>query len=174
MDAVDLGSDINNHEVKFKIYPIGWESFDWSKFNLNANNFKEIKYLDATANDFDNSINNLPDDKGGIYIFFIKFNQIPNFANYLVYIGRAQKTDGQNLRKRCKEYFQKYRRNAEDRAKIIRMFKFWKKYLYLKYIELDDNKIIIQLEEELINTILPPFNDEIPDKTIKTAVKAFL
>lgn len=40
-------------------------------------------------------------------------------------------------------------------------------------IALSDNQIIDKVEEELINKILPPFNDEIPDKNIRDAVKAF-
>jgi len=169
---LELGQEINNHKVPFILYPKLWEKFNWDKFNIDKNEFKEIKYLTEDGNVFDNAINDLPNDKGGIYIFFIKFNGVPNLVSYLVYIGRSLITNSTNLRKRCRSYFNTSKREGE-RPRIQKMFNFWGKYLYLKYLELDDNELIAKLEASLINTILPPFNDSIPDKNIRTAIKAF-
>ena len=44
--------------------------------------------------------------------------------------------------------------------------------MYCSYIELDDNELIMQIETELINKLILPFNDKIPDKKIGFAVKA--
>lgn len=98
---------------------------------------------------------------GGLYIFYIKGTVLPFFENYPAYIGRAKNTANQNLRKRCKEYYSEfYKKNT--RLKIHRMIDKWGKYLHLRYIQLDNNKLIESLEAELINGILPPFNDRVP------------
>lgn len=85
-------------------------------------------------------------------------------------IGRSWLTEHQHLKKRVRSYFQKY---AVERPKIKRMIKYWGPHLFIRYIELTDNDIINEIEEKLINSILPPFNDKIPDKKIKQAVSAF-
>jgi excinuclease UvrABC nuclease subunit len=89
-----------------------------------------------------------------------------------LYIGRAQLTDGQNLRKRVKEYFQKYSRSNE-RPKISKMFRYWAKELFLAYYPLPDNNTVVNVEKDIINSLILPMNDLIPDKQIKEAVKAF-
>jgi excinuclease UvrABC nuclease subunit len=89
-----------------------------------------------------------------------------------MYIGKADITERNSLRVRCKKYFGEYK-SKEGRPKIQRLVKYWGKYLHLKYIELDDNNLIKRLEINLINSILPPFNDYIPDKKTRDAKKAF-
>ena len=97
---------------------------------------------------------------------------IPGFTEYPVYIGRAQYTGGQNLRKRCKEYFQKYSRQ-DERPKITRMFKYWAKELFLSFLTIEDNDDTKDFEKKLINSLLLPFNDEIPENNLQQAIKAF-
>ncbi|AFV03482.1 hypothetical protein UNSWDHB_322 [Dehalobacter sp. UNSWDHB] len=53
------------------------------------------------------------------------------------------------------------------------MIEGWGQYLYVRYLPLTDNDLIDSIESEIINKVLPPFNDMIPDKQIRTAVKAF-
>ena len=53
------------------------------------------------------------------------------------------------------------------------MLKYWGKELHLAYYPLGDNKKIVNLEKELINSLLLPLNDEIPDSNISKAIKAF-
>jgi hypothetical protein len=97
---------------------------------------------------------------------------IPGITEYPAYIGRAQLTTNQNLRKRCKEYFLKYSRNGE-RPKITTLFNYWKNNLYLSFIVVDGNDKIREYESKLINSLLLPFNDEIPNKEYKQAIEAF-
>ena len=89
-----------------------------------------------------------------------------------MYIGRAQFSDNQNLRKRIREYWTKYARDNE-RPLITKMFKYWSDDLYLSYLPIDNNQGIIDYEAKLINSLLLPFNTEIPDKEIKQAISAF-
>jgi len=137
---------------------------------------QEIKYMNkVNENDFSISddIRNLPTDTGGIYIFFIKGISLPFIENYIVYIGRCQYTEAQNINKRAKEYFvNDYLRG--ERLMIQKMFKHWKDHLYYRYYPDTDNDNIKRNEAQLIRAILPPLNEVIPDKMdIRETIPAF-
>ena len=53
------------------------------------------------------------------------------------------------------------------------MKQFWSPYLYVRYLPLptESNECIDELEEELIQAVLPPFNDQYP-KVYNQAIKA--
>lgn len=170
--AFDLGKDIILQTLNYKLAHRLWTRHDFSAIDLSLSEWKTFKYLNETADDFTEDINLLPNDAGGLYMFHIRCPIIPGMTEFPVYIGRAQLTEGQNLRKRCKEYFQKYARNNE-RPKITRMFEYWKDHLYLSFKQVGDNPNIVDYEKRLINTLLLPFNDSIPDVEIKQAIQAF-
>lgn len=169
MDEIDLGEKINNTNVTFRLCPDLWSTFDFEQLDLHTTDFSEVKFLNDSNEELHPEMNSLPTDKGGIYFFYIRSNVIPN-SDFLVYIGRAQYTEHQNLKKRVRSYYQKY---PEERPKINRMIKNWGPYLYVRYLEITDNDLINELEAKLINSNIPPFNDAIPDKKIKRAVSAF-
>ena len=129
---------------------------------------KEIKYMNDDNNDISDEIKNLPNNTGGIYIFFIKGLSLPFIEKYITYIGRCQYTDNQNIRKRAREYF------TDDRDLIKRMFTHWKAYLYYRYFPDTNNDNIRMNEAMLIKSIWPPFNLVIPDKIdIQKTTSAF-
>lgn len=39
---------------------------------------------------------------------------------------------------------------------------YWSPHLYVRYLPLEDNDTIDEIEEELIKAILPPYNDRYP------------
>lgn len=122
----------------------------------------EIKYLKANSTDVSDEIKQLPRDKGGIYIFYIKGGCLPFLENYILYVGRCKLTNHQNIRKRAKEYLRDYVKNT--RPQISKMFRLWGNLLYYRcYLEIDNNKID-RHEAELIKAIVPPFNEDIPTK----------
>ncbi|OMF28674.1 hypothetical protein BK133_18655 [Paenibacillus sp. FSL H8-0548] len=166
MEEIDLIRKIHSTKIEFKMCPDLWglEGIDFSQTT-----FKETKFLNDLGTAMHENMNNLPSTSGGIYFFYIRPGILPN-TDYLVYIGRAKYTDSQNLKKRCRSYFQKY---PNERPKINTMIREWGPYLHLRYMELTDNHLISSFEEKLINSFIPPFNDEIPNKTIKRAVSAF-
>jgi hypothetical protein len=135
---------------------------DWSGY---------IKYLND-QNELSDEIKNLPNDYGGIYVFFIQGINLPFCERYLVYVGRAQFTKTENLRSRVKSYLNESKKQ-NGRDSIKNMFKYWKKYLYIRYFKLQDNELIKQGESALIKAILPPFNTEITNYKIKEPSKAF-
>lgn len=167
-----IKKSIVDTKVTFTLNPKFWEDFDQNmkKSLYSSFQWNEIKFLDENK-ELHKNINNVPTDFGGIYLFVAKPNILSDAHYYLLYVGRARKTNNQNLRKRCKEYFNEIKK--EKRPLIHRMLNTWGDYLYIRYIPLADNDEINRIEAELINRLLPPFNYEIPDKKIRDAVKAF-
>lgn len=170
--AFDLGEQMNNKVIRYILHKPLWDNFNYPGIDLNFANWTSIKYLNDSGSDFSNDIDSVPKDKGGLYLFYIKCPLIIGLTEYPLYIGRAQKTGGQNLQKRVKEYFQHYSKNNE-RPKITRMIKYWSNDLHLAFYPIDDNNDIINLEKDIINCSLFQMNDKIPDKEISEAVKAF-
>jgi hypothetical protein len=174
LDAFITTNDVNKlYDVIYYHTPQRWDNIgtldpkieitDWSE---------EIKFLDSNELDISNEVKNLPQDSGGIYVFFIKGQIVPFFETYLAYIGRAQFTNSQNLKLRCSSYYYEFFKE-KTRPKIHRLIDRWGKYLYIRYLPLKDNEQIKKLEINLINGILPPFNDEIPELKIKQPEPAF-
>lgn len=173
IDAFNLGLDINTHTLTFRILPSLWKNFNQANMILpTLKDWKEIKFLNEDGVDFNDEINVLPNNHGGVYVFIIKSDIFPGISEYFAYIGRAKLTDNHNLRVRLRSYLTKYN-NENERPKVSRMINQYGPSLYLRYIEIDNNDVIDYLESELINSLLPPFNDEIPNKIIRDAVQAF-
>lgn len=170
--AFNLGREIKLRTLEYRIFSDLWNRYSAPGIDVSFNNWVSIKYLNATGDDFSLEINSLPNDKGGLYLFYAKCPIITGITEFPFYIGRAQLTKGQNLRKRVKEYFSKFSK-SEERPKISKMFEFWSNDLYLAYFVLDNNNDVVGLEKMLINSLLLPMNDEIPDQQIRQAIKAF-
>ena len=70
------------------------QSLTWSDY---------IKYLDSEGK-LSKELDNLPNNSGGLYLFFIQGTTVPASEKYLAYIGRAKYTDSENIQKRVKRY----------------------------------------------------------------------
>ncbi|PKP28168.1 MAG: hypothetical protein CVU02_01750 [Bacteroidetes bacterium HGW-Bacteroidetes-19] len=167
-----LGEELELRKVEYKLHRDLWDQFNFPELDLSFENWVKMKYLNANANALDEEVENVPDDSGGLYMFYIKCEIISGITEYPLYVGRAQYTEHQNLKKRVKEYFQKYAKNNE-RPKITKMFKYWASELYLAYYLLDENDGINELEKQFINSLLLPLNTNIPDTEIRQAINAF-
>jgi len=173
--AFDLGEKMNNKVVRYVLHQPLWKTFKASKYStvdLTFSKWKSVKYLNADGKSIHKDVDLVPNDKGGLYMFYVKCHLIEGLTEFPLYIGRAQHTTSQNLRKRVKEYFQLFYKNRE-RPKITRMIKYWGKELYLAYYVLPNNKQVINIERDIINSTLFEMNDQIPDTKIGQAVKAF-
>ena len=166
MEIDVIEHSVINSKINFIINPTFWENIDDSVKSVVNTKWEEIKFF-TDEKEQNSQINLLPNDKGGIYIFVVKPNIIPDTHLYIMYIGRAHISSSQNLRKRCKCYYN------ESRPKLKRMIEHWWKYIYVRYLPLENNDLINKVEAELINKIVPPCNDEIPNQEIRNAVKAF-
>ncbi len=172
--AFELAEHRKLREVTYSVSNKLWEKFALAntKLDISFKNWTSIKYLNDEANDFNQDVASIPNDKGGLYLFYAKCPIIPGITEFPFYIGRAQLTPNQNLRKRIKEYFLQYKRE-EDRPKVTRMLRYWGEDLFVAYLIVDSNQDIITSESLLINSLLLPMNDQIPDKEIRDGVKAF-
>lgn len=169
MQEIDVIITLPESKLHFTLSTALWSSFDSDILSIvsTSADWTEVKLLDADGSK-NPQLSTIPNDKGGIYLFLAKSHILPESHIYLMYVGRAHISSSQNLRKRCSQY-----PTETKRPKIKRMIQQWGQYLYIRYLPLDDNTKIDKIEEELINKILPPFNDEIPDQEIKAAVRAF-
>lgn len=161
MERLDMCDAIKQHKVPFVLNPSGeWESFPAHLKTLVAQPWTEFKFFLDDTDQINPAISSVPNNCGGIYVFLIKPNIVPDAHLYLAYIGRAKKTPHQNLRKRMSEYA-----TDEERLKIANMKRLWSPYLYVRYLALpeENNDCIVELEKELIKTVLPPFNDQYPE-----------
>lgn len=167
---MELGDYVSLHTVKYKLCPNFWESFAMAPDVPAITLWREAKFLN-NRNELHSEMGTLPGDKGGIYLFTIRGEILGYLSDYLAYIGRAQLTSTMNLKKRCRSYLTEYK-GQDPRPKVKRMIKNWGQHLYVRYFVIDDNTKIEELEKALINSLLPPFCDQIPDKRINRAVRA--
>lgn len=170
--AFDLGEQLRLKKLEYIPHSDLWNKFGVATMDLSFANWTSIKYLNDDATEFNDDIAKVPNNQGGLYLFYVKCPIITGLTEYPFYIGRAQLTTHQNLRKRVREYFTHFCRD-DERPLITKMIRYWGKDLYLAYFVLPDNFSVIDFEKKLINSLLLPMNDEIPDQEIRQAVKAF-
>ena len=168
-----LAEDSNNYQYELTYYhnPNRWRNNIINTENpiRNVDNWSdEIKYLNEPNDDLSDDIKNLPNDTGGIYVFYIKGLNLSFIENYILYIGRCQFTETQHIRKRAREYYK------DTRDLIVEMFSRWKEHLYYRYYPDTNNERIKNNEIQLIRAILPQYNEVIPDQVdIQDSVPAF-
>lgn len=158
--AFVYSGDNIEYEVKYYHNPARWainrlptdspmrDIHNWSS---------EIKYFNEDGSDVSEAIKGLPTTTGGIYVFYLKGENLPYFENYILYIGRCRYTDNQNIHKRAREYF------TDNRSMVSYMMNQWRGYLYYRYFPETDNNMIDRNEALLIRAVLPAFNEKIPD-----------
>ena len=168
-DVVDMCRAIKDNSLHFTLNPQNcWQSFNTDFCDIvNSDEWKEIKFMNDSATEINESIDTVPNDKGGIYLFILKPDIVPCVHKYILYIGRVQSTNSQNLRKRFREYIH------DQRSDILLMRETWGKDLFIRYLPLTDNEVIKALEKELIRTIIPPCNSDYPGVLNKAMKAAF-
>ena len=91
-------------------------------------------------------------------MFYLKGPNLPFAEFYILYIGRALLTQSENICKRALHYLK------DERYMIQEMFNNWKDDLYYRYFPDTDNDAIIKNEISLIRSIVPPYNEDIPNR----------
>lgn len=166
-------SDTSNPQYRLEYYhnPQRWRSNvlpDDSPIRNIMNWSEEIKYYNADGVHASTEIDNLPDNTGGVYVFYIKGHNLTFFENYILYIGRCKSTSSQNIRKRALEYLK------DSRETIKSMMTVWKADLYYRYFPDTDNDRIDRAEALLIRAIVPFYNEKIPDSiSVQPTINAF-
>ncbi len=170
MDIVDMCKREKELTLDFQLNVDKWDTLDQEVKNIVSAKWENIKFLNEDGISINKEISKVPDDRGGIYVFVLKPNLVPDMHLYIMYIGRARRKKEFSLRKRCKEYLR------DTRPKIAYMRELWGKHLYFYYLPLDEDGIIERVERELNRVIIPPCNSQIPDQYVEVMpnVKAFL
>lgn len=167
-EVVDMCRAIRNHSLHFTLNPKNcWASFDTAFSDTISGKWHEIKFLNDDDLAINEAISTVPNDKGGIYLFILKPDIVPDVHKYILYVGRVKCTPRQNLRKRFREYV------TDTRSDIENMRETWGKQLYIRYLPLSDNNIITNLETELIRVIIPPCNTDYPGVLNRAMHSAF-
>ena len=169
---VDLLQGLKDKKFLIELPSHLWDTIDTDVLKVvKCKAWRSFKFYTDTQGR-SGEIANISNATGGIYIFYINPEIIPDNHRILMYIGRARYTKNQNLRKRISEYYG-YAPPNDDRPKLAEMFREWWDDIYCGYLELScSNDKIDFIEAELINKLLPHCNDLIPDKKIGKAVKA--
>ena len=168
-EVYDMCRAIKVNNLRFVLNPQDcWTTFDEKFIDIvNSDKWHEMKFLNAAGDKINEKILEVPNNKGGIYIFFLRPDIVPAVHKYILYIGRVQCTKYQNLRKRIREYV------TDKRGDVEFMRETWGKDLYIRYLPLEDNALIKSLEKELIRVIIPPCNSEYPGTLNKAVNSAF-
>lgn len=155
---VDIFEESILFQVDFELNIDKWDTMDEGIKSFVSSGWKCIKYLNEDGTAVNDNICNLPNDCGGIYIFILKPDIIPQNHRYIMYIARAHRATNYSLRKRCATYIN------DTRPKVARMISRWGRGLYLYYLPINGtDDFIDKVERELLRVIIPPMNSQIPD-----------
>ena len=165
-------SDLMSYKVNFILSPELWGKFNLDGINVDYSKWNRVKMIDDDGN-ISSETNRIPKEYGGIYVYSIVSSIIPNGGNYLMYIGKATKTDTENLRVRVRAYKKQFG-DKYNRSKLHGLFTKWGEYVYVYYLPMDSSaKDIKELEDRLIAAYgRPPCNKEVLIKSVKDAVDA--
>lgn len=167
-------SDLKKYnEDRFILCPELWKKFHFDDLpNIDFSKWESIKLIDESG-DFNDEISSVPNTVGGIYAYVILPKVIPVCGSYIMYVGRALKTNSENLRNRIRSY-KKELGDKFKRDRIHYLFELWGSQIYVFYLPIDsDNFTIGELEDRLIGALLPPCNADIRAESIKRKVRAF-
>ena len=168
-----IKSELQSFKNSYILAPELWEKFHTEGLdNLDFSKWKRVKMMDENG-DLSDETNKIPSSYGGIYLYSIMPNVIPECGCYIMYIGMASKTKSENLRHRVRSYKSQFGEKF-TRRRIHNLFLRWGKYVHVHYLPVASNKENIEeLEERLIACFVPPYNSDIRDANVKRAVKAF-
>lgn len=165
--------DLEAYQNTYTLAPELWGKFKIDDLvNVDFSKWESIKLLKNGA--FSDELSKISSRYGGIYVYCIEPHIIPSCGCYVMYIGKATKTQSENLKVRVQSYH-KFIDDSVSRPRLHRLFAKWGDYVYVHYLSIDANAdIITALEDRLIGAFgKPPCNAEVRAKSVKLAVRAF-
>jgi hypothetical protein len=155
-DFVDLVSQAHLHQHEMMLWPYRWNQhkpaivLDW----------KEVPFSSDRVDDVPNA--------PGVYAFFIQPRLPSNMvASYLMYIGQT----GRTLRVRFQEYLREAG-SERGRPKLSLNLPLYDGFLYFYCSEIMPPTDPEEIEDHLIETYLPPWNDRLPS-SVSRVMSAF-
>jgi hypothetical protein len=170
---VPLKSDLESFRNTYVMAPELWKKF--SIGDLKGVDFRQWKSIKLIKNNaFSQDTFDIPNEFGGIYIYCIKPEIVLGIGCYVMYIGKASKSQSENLRTRIRSY-RKQMDDSYDRERLHRLFVKWGDYVYVHYLSINaGGDVISALEDRLIAAFgKPPCNADIRVPSVKAAVRAF-
>jgi len=180
----DLGREYKCDLENFNLCDSIWQLFecddDWDL--IRNSEPISFKFVNDDTGELHDDANLIPKTRGGIYIFLVKHPCFGKHVKYMMYIGKAEKSQSQNIHKRIHDYYayckdENYAMEWEDknlRMRVLGLFRNYLKNIYIEYYPLAcSNERIADIESKLICSILPPINKQIPCPEIRKATTVF-
>ena len=123
----------------------------------------------------DDEIENVPDDRRGVYAFTVSTNDtaLPPHG-YVLYIGIAGRRSNRSLRERYRDYLNS--KKVLKRERIARMIGTWRTVLRFYFApvapEMSSDELE-ELEKQLNGALMPPMAHADLEATIKAQRRAF-
>ena len=157
-ELIDEVDDAKKHLINRTVFwPEKWKSLKVSK---------QIKWAWRSVRFDSSEAKKVPNDKHGIYTFVLCPDVAEHPMNHFVlYVGKAQKT---TLRQRFQHYFQEMKK--VKRAHICYALNKYDGYLQFCFTPIEMQTSVGDLEEMLLEALIPPFNEEFP-ATVSQVIK---
>jgi hypothetical protein len=152
VDLIEKQDQLIAHRYTFFLWPQKWSAYNLSdQFDWEIHPFQP------------DQVENIPSEPG-VYSFVIQ----PGIAShpyclYLMYIGKTNRT----LRERFREYLRE-REDPDGRPKIVRLLNKYQGYTHFCCSAIEKKERIGDIEDALINALLPPCNDQFPAEVRRT------
>lgn len=165
MSLEDLSNEdiLNNKEVRWPKFCLDLDIWNFHVMDNRGwiNDWQEVKFFKENQKDIPG--------KQGIYMFIARLD-VENITNtnhsYILYVGQAK-----DLRKRFGNYFD-YKQTTHPSDQLKRkMILIWENFLFFNFITTDySKKELTDFEYQLIDTIVPPMNNQFRAKLVKKYV----
>ena len=149
--AADADREVGRFRLEFSLSP---DRLLTSPFELEELKWQSVAYLD------EDGINEVPDDRRGIYAFAIcGDNAVLPHNSYVLYVGIAGRKSNRSLRARYRDYFSISK--VLPRAKVAMMISKWRSVLHFHFAPIENDITSDQLEtleEQLNGALMPPMS----------------
>ena len=169
---VDVVRSLGDYKWNFLLCTELWEKYISENHQIDFANMQKIQFFDGSSASLSSEVDNIPNDKGGIYFYVLENPFVPEFGKYIMYVGRAHKTAYASLRQRAKSHYSDFV-NARENSSLARLYSDYAPYVRFHYVPVDGNDVIDKVEEELIVSLTPPCNDKIPSVRLRQKMRAF-
>ena len=168
---IDVVQNLHDMTWAFCLSTELWEKFKDFPVTVCFDQMRKVKYFAGDNCSLSKEVDDLPEKQGGIYIYSIENNLLP-LGSYIMYVGRAEKTETHNLKVRAKSHYNNYRRHEEN-ERLESVFDYWKPYVYISYLPIEENDVIDLVEQQLIMALTPPCNKAYPSPQVRRKLSAF-
>lgn len=164
--AANADKEVGRFRLNFSLSP---ECLLTDTFEVPELDWQSVAYMDA------NGIDEVPDDRRGIYAFAICVDGVVLPHNsYVLYIGIAGRKSNRSLKARYKDYFSISK--VLPRPKVAMMISKWRTVLRFYYAAIDDDITsdqLVALEEQLNGALMPPMSTGDLEANLKKKRSAF-